>query len=599
MYVKTNLLYLDKHLTIFDDRDKSIPTLYSNDRKEFRYMGVNVIYTVTANCQDCYRCVRVCPVKAIKVKNGQAYIEDSLCIKCGTCIRECPQGAKTVRSGIEDVKALFARGKKVAASLAPSFPSLFSGWQMDKLPSALRQLGFAQVLETAEGGKLIAEEAMEKGIEGGIGTACPAVVNYIEMYKPEHVERLTPLVSPMIAHGRYLKKNLGEDWAVVFIGPCAAKKDEAEREEYKGIIDVVLTFTELKDWLEEESIDLAECPDGETDSDSDIQLARLFPLEGGMLKAGQVDYDGTAEEILCLSGADSIMELLDLPYDEWGYSIVEPLFCSGGCINGPCLKDKKNYYLRKQELLNYSSKAKGRKNRVIEKNVSLMAEYKARPVEEQLEPVSEEKIQEILESTGKGHVRMQLNCGACGYKTCRDNAIAVARGMAEPDMCIPYMRRLAQQRTDAFIETSPNGIVILDDQFHIIHINPAFKELFSCSNSLLGRHVSAVVDVDSYEQLSSDKSQIRDSIKVSNGVKYHEIIYALAEERQYVGIYTDVSHLKFDTGGNEAFKKQTLEHVKKLLEHQISFSQEMAHYLGKSTAESEELVRKIASEVKP
>lgn len=572
-------------------------------------MSVNVIYTVTANCQDCYRCVRVCPVKAIKVKDGQAYIEDDLCIKCGTCIRECPQGAKTVRSGIEDVKSLFEQGRKVAVSLAPSFPSLFSGWQIDRLPSALRLLGFTKVFETAEGAKLVAEEALEKGVEGGIATACPALVNYIEMYKPEHVERLMPLVSPMIAHGKYLKKNLGEDWAVVFIGPCAAKKDEAERAEYQGIIDVVLTFTELKEWLDEEGIDLANCPESGLESVGDLQLARLFPLEGGMLKTGHVDYDGTESEILCVSGDDNIMELLNLPYDEWGYRLVEPLFCSGGCINGPCLKDKKNYYLRKQELLNYSNRVQGKESRYqddksgsgkpLEKNISLEAAYRARPVEKELAPVSEDRIKEILEDTGKGDIKMQLNCGACGYKSCRENAIAVARGMAETDMCMPYMRRLAQQRTDAIIQTSPNGIVILDDQFHIIHMNPAFRELFSCSNSLLGRHVSAVLDVDSFEQLSSDKSSIRNSIKVRNKIKYHEIIYALEEEKQYVGIYTDVSDLKFDNSGDEAFKNQTLEHVKNLLYHQISFSQEMAHYLGKNTAESEELVKKIAGEVKP
>lgn len=191
----------------------------------------NVVYTVTANCQDCYRCVRVCPVKAISVAEGQAYIEDELCIKCGTCVRECPQGAKTIRSSVEQVKELIASGRKVAASVAPSFAAAFHFENCNKLPSALRQLGFQYVSETAEGAKRITEESFKSTTGGHLCTACPAVVEYVEKYRPEHIGVMIPIVSPMVAHGRLLKQRLGEDWAVVFIGPCAAKKQEAARPE--------------------------------------------------------------------------------------------------------------------------------------------------------------------------------------------------------------------------------------------------------------------------------------------------------------------------------------------------------------------------------
>lgn len=562
---------------------------------ERRMDDKNVIYTVTANCQDCYRCVRVCPVKAIKVKDGQAYIEDELCIKCGTCIRECPQGAKTVQSSIDKVKELLGSEKKVAVSLAPSFPALFSGWRTSRLPSALRLLGFDYISETAEGAQAVAERAFEVKDKGSICTACPAVVNYIEKYRPEYVDMLMPIVSPMIAHGRLLKNRLGDDWAVVFIGPCAAKKDEAKRPEHKGLIDAVLTFTELIEWMNEEEIDLSTCSESGFESLGDLQLARLFPLEGGMLKAGHVDYDGTDAEVQCVSGNDNVIELLSIEPDKWDYGIVEPLFCAGGCINGPCLQDdKKNYFLRKQELLEYSAKKTAISKGGETDNVGYGTSFRDSSRDIEFQDVSEERINEILEQTGKGDPLLQLNCGACGYKSCRENAIAVARGMAEPDMCMPYMRRLAQQRTDAIIETSPNGIVIVDDHLHIMHMNPAFQKLFSCNNSILGRHVSCVLDVDSFEQLAMDNTLTRDSIRVKDSIKYHEIVYALIEEKQYVGIYTDVSNLKLDQAGIDAFKNQTLEHVRKLLYHQISFSQEMAHYLGKSTAESEELVKKIA-----
>jgi iron only hydrogenase large subunit-like protein/uncharacterized Fe-S cluster-containing protein len=553
----------------------------------------NVVYTLTANCQDCYRCVRVCPVKAIRVSGGQAYIEDELCIKCGTCVRECPQGAKTIRSSIDEVKNLLSSGRKVAASVAPSFPALFSGWRSLRLPSALRRLGFSFISETAEGAQLVAEKAFKDRGNCNICTACPAVVNYIEKYREEYVDRLIPVTSPMIAHGKLLKQRLGEDWAVVFIGPCAAKKQEALRPEHEGIIDGVLTFSELLQWMAEEGIDLSTCSESGFESRGDLKLARLFPVEGGMLKAGNIPYDATDTDVLCVSGSEDVMELFDMPPEEWDFDVVEPLFCAGGCINGPCFPDEKNMFLRRQELFSYLDKANKTMAQKVEDEIDCGAAFADDSASVISEEISEGRINEILEETGKGDPSLQLNCGACGYKSCRENAIAVARGMAEPDMCMPYMRRLAQQRTDIIIETSPNGVVILDDHLHILHMNPAFQKLFSCNNSLLGRHISCLLDVDSFEQLASGKTETRDSIRVKGGIKYHEVAYALREEKQYVGIYIDVSKLKFDEGQIDAIKNQTLEHVRKLLYHQISFSQEMAHYLGESTAQSEELVKKI------
>ncbi len=555
----------------------------------------NVVYTLTANCQDCYRCVRVCPVKAIRVIDGQAYIEDELCIKCGTCVRECPQGAKTVRPSIDDVKSLLNSGRKVAASVAPSFPALFSGWRSLRLPSALRLLGFSCVSETAEGAQLVAEKTIEAKEKGNICTACPAVVNYIEKYREEYLDRLMPLVSPMIAHAKQLKSRLGEDWAVVFIGPCAAKQQEALRPEYAGLIDGVLTFSELLQWMEEEGIDLSTCSESSFESRGDLKLARLFPVEGGMLKAGNIKHEATDPDVLCISGAEDVMELFDMPAEEWDFDIVEPLFCAGGCINGPCFPGEKNTFLRKQDLLAYSSKTATFPKAGNKTEVDCNAVFADDSDSVISEGISEKRINEILEETGKSDPLLQLNCGACGYKSCRDNAIAVARGMAEREMCMPYMRRLAQQRMDIVIQTSPNGIVILDDHLHIIHMNPAFQKLFSCNNSLLGRHISNLLDADSFEKLASGNIESRDSIRTKRGIKFHEVVYPLKEEKQFVGIYTDVSKLKFEEGQIDVIKNQTLEHVRELLYHQISFSQEMAHYLGKSTSESEELVKRITN----
>ncbi|GAB1477214.1 [Fe-Fe] hydrogenase large subunit C-terminal domain-containing protein [Bacillota bacterium] len=553
----------------------------------------SVVYTVTANCQDCYRCVRVCPVKAISVIDGQAYIEDELCIKCGTCVRECPQGAKTIRSSIDQVKELLESGRKVAVSVAPSFAAVFPVKDSGRLPAALKKLGFHYVSETAEGAKLITEESFRSTTAGNICTACPAVVEYIEKYRPEHIGTMIPVVSPMVAHGRLLKKRLGAEWAVVFIGPCAAKKQEAARAENSDAIDWVLTFTELISWMEEEGIKLEECAESDFESFGILDKARLFPLQGGMLKTGDIDCDGTNADVIHISGAEDVQGLLEIPPESWKYMVVEPLFCSGGCINGPGFPKEKNIFSRKQDIVAYAKKASIKDKGGDHQDINYTAGFRIPRDRAPLADVSEEKIQEILDSTGKSNPEMQLNCGACGYKTCRDNAIAVARGMAETEMCVSYMRRLAQQRADRIIETTPNGIVTLDKEMNIISMNPAFQKMFMCNNAIIGKHISYLLDSGNYEKLAGGSDEQFESIRTKYGVKYHERVYALRDENQYVGIYSDLTKFRFDGNQIDLIKNQTLDQAKELLYHQIRFSQEMAHYLGKSTAKSEEMVKRI------
>jgi uncharacterized Fe-S cluster-containing protein len=206
--------------------------------------------------------------------------------------------------------------------------------------------------------------------------------------------------------------------------------------------------------------------------------------------------------------------------------------------------------------------------------------------------VDEDAIQKVLEQTGKSNPELQLNCGACGYKSCRENAIAVVHGMAEPEMCMPYMRRLAQQRTDRIIETSPNGIVILDEELHIIKANPTFLNMFHCGNNIMGRRISYFMDAYGFEKLVAGKEKVEE-IKSKYGMKYHEQLYALRSEKQYVGIFTDISKISYDDKQLDVIKQQTLMQAKELLDHQIRFSQEMAHFLGRYTAKSEELVQEM------
>jgi len=558
-------------------------------------MQQQTIYTITANCQDCYRCVRECPVKAISIKSGQAHVEDDLCIKCGTCIRECPQHAKTVRSDLEEAKALLAGGRIVAASIAPSFAAMFPGALSRRLPSALRQLGFKYVGETAEGAKFITVQSFAKPQKGNICTACPAVVNFVEKYHYEYLDSLIPVVSPMIAHGRMLKEQ-HDGCAVIFIGPCAAKKQEILRPENTDAIDVVITFNELIQWLSSENIQLENCSESGFDQSYETGEARLFPIQGGMLKTGGIQSDGTQTDVLHISGADDVLELFSNNADFDG-KLIEPLFCKGGCVGGPCFGNEEseayshNLFTRRESVIRYAeATAKINKAFPAEK-ISHQANFVLD--EQKQQEVTENQIHKIFELTGKISPELQLNCGACGYNSCIENAIAVVRGMAEPEMCIPFMRRLAQQRTDRVIDTTPNGVVVLDSELCIVKMNPAFQRMFTCNNGILGRRISYLVNADGFENLHSGATDKYESMQTKYGIKYHEILYALREEKQYVGIYSDISKLKFDSGQLDTIKSQTLKHAQEFLDHQVRFAQEMAHYLGKSTAQSEEIAKRL------
>ncbi len=555
----------------------------------------NAVETILSNCRDCYRCVRACPVKAIKISNAQAHIVDELCVHCGTCVRECPKQAKVTVSELDTVKDMLQAGDTVVASVAPSFAALFDGWKALRLPAALRMLGFSHVSETAEGAEQVSIRSVEKKNVASICTACPSVVNYIEKYRPEYIEMMIPVTSPMVMHGRMLKKRYGEDCKVVFIGPCVAKKQEALRPENRNAIDAVLTFEELEGWFAEEGIDLATCPESGFESFGDLSRARLFPIQGGMLKTCHIDCDNTELSVLHVSGAENVIRLLDIPPQDWGYDIVEPLFCENGCINGPCFhegEEELNVFQLKNSVISYAKKAVGMPDASTYEDVDFSSHFRTEDVVDE-SPVDEEAINKVYESTGKSNPDLRLNCGACGYSSCREKAIAVVRGMAEPEMCIPHMRRLAQQRTDKIIESSPNGVVILDSELNMIHMNEAFQKLFMCSNQILGRRISYLINADGFEKLAVGAVDTFEAIRTKYGKKYHEILYRLPEEDQYVGMYTDISGVKFNTNQFDLIKRQTIEHAQELLDHQIRFSQEMAHYLGKSTAQNEEMLRKL------
>lgn len=408
---------------------------------------IPVVSTIETKCKRCYSCVRQCPAKAIKVESGQATVIAERCIACGNCIKVCPQKAKKIRDGLEHTSELLNSETPVIAVLAPSFPAAFDTTAPETIISGVRTLGFDQVLEVAFGADLIIDEynrINESNVMPTVITSpCPAVVNFIEKYYPQLNMILAPIVSPMIAIGRAIKYKYEPDAAVVFIGPCIAKKREMQDPHVAGVIDEVLTFDELQTLFEQHQVDLRQL--GPTDFDGPTaDLGRVFPVSGGLIKCSNSEADIMNSGVLVSEGRDRILEVLQkVDTGEIDATFVDLLFCRG-CINGPMMANEESVYVRRDRVINYvktrnspERQEKARRDRQAYNYINMRRGFSR--IEIPTPHPSEADIQEILHLTNKYTLEDELNCGACGYPTCREKAIAVYQGLAEAEMCLPYM----------------------------------------------------------------------------------------------------------------------------------------------------------------
>ncbi|MAT58721.1 MAG: histidine kinase [Ignavibacteriae bacterium] len=410
-------------------------------------MTAGIVSTIGQKCKRCYSCIRECPAKAIRVINGQAVVIEERCISCGHCVKVCSQHAKNTLSDVDKVLYDLLPSHNTVAVLAPSFvvsfPEIYP-----KVISALRKIGFKQVVEVAFGADLVAKyyesyfekENFDKTI---ISSPCPAIFNFIEKYYVDLVPNIAEVVSPMVAIGRYLMKNYGSDTKVVFIGPCIAKKDEYKDDEVHDAIDSVITFIELKEIFELLHIELESLEDSSFDPPYSF-LGKSFPLTGGLLKTANINNDILEKKVIIVDGKDKAEEIIvDIFKNKIKNKFVDILFCEG-CINGPAIDSDMNYYSKREALIDYIES----NNPHIDKQIWMSEIYnnrdldlsrKFRPNNQRRPMPSEEKIREILARTNKFNPEDELNCGSCGYPTCREYAVAIAKGLAEEDMCLNYL----------------------------------------------------------------------------------------------------------------------------------------------------------------
>ncbi|MDZ7338389.1 MAG: ATP-binding protein [candidate division KSB1 bacterium] len=406
-----------------------------------------VVQTIRDKCKRCYSCVRNCPARAIKIIEGQAEVIKERCIGCGNCVLVCAQKAKKIESGIEHTKELLRSGNPVYALLAPSFPAAFPDDRPGQLVSALRQLGFAKVVEVAVGADMIAREYArlfrQSSMTTIISTPCPAIVEFIQKYHPALILHMAPIVSPMIATGRAVKAMYDPDCRLVFIGPCIAKKKEKVDQKVAGVIDEVLTYQELKEMFKARGIDLRSQADGRFDPPYP-RTGRIFPVSGGLLRTAALEADILDNDIIVTEGPERVVEILErVEEGKVEARFLDLLFCRG-CIAGPKMDNELSVFIRKDIVARYV------RNRLAEQDAAAIErqfeELRAVPLsrgftsDNQLRPVpTEAQVREILAKINKVRPEDELNCGACGYNTCREKAVAVFQGLAELEMCLPYL----------------------------------------------------------------------------------------------------------------------------------------------------------------
>lgn len=568
------------------------------------------LYTIKNNCQDCYKCVRRCPVKAIKIEDGSAMIVPDLCIACGTCYRVCPAKAKQARNDLTRAKHLVQSGKDVYVSLAPSWITEFEGVSREQMIAAIRRLGFRGVSETALGAEEVsaniadlldkaANEAPQVSTANRlfISTACPAVVEYINKYVPERTANLTKLTSPLLAHCRLLKTALGKDIEVIFIGPCIAKKIEADR--HPDLLSLSLSFTDLRQWLKDENIELKNIHTSVFDKFvmSKAEEGAAYPVEGGMIETLKPYEQSQKAYLMQITGIENIKrelknireEALDRPI------FIECLACEGGCVNGPCTSSKKSGLEKRVEILKESdfSGLAGKRSPSVDITLDYAPEAIVQPEHDETD------IKRVLASIGKYSIEDEINCGGCGYNTCRNFAKALLDGKAEPEMCVSHMKQQAQRKANALLRCIPSPIVIANAKLSIMEYNDKFVETFwnedehadiYDQNNLHGADLRDFINFTNLFSASLDLEQDIHREHVRFNDKLFDVVVFNIDKKQIVGgIIEDVTNM-------EMKKEQIAEKAKEVIHKNLATVQQIACTLGEHMAETEVLLRSIAKD---
>ena len=543
-----------------------------------------------SNCKNCYKCIRHCPVKSIRFSGNQAHIVGNECILCGQCFVVCPQNAKEIAGETERAEVLINSGAPVIASVAPSFIANYDGVGFGELKAALKKLGFADAEETAVGATIVKREyerlLKEEHRNILISSCCHSVNLLIQKYYPSCLPYLADVLSPMQAHCEDIKRR-NPNAKTVFIGPCVAKKDEADY--YTGITDAALTFEELTEWFERKGITLNKALDK-----SDESLARFFPTTGGILKTMEKNMlpDYT---YIAIDGVENCMAALhDIEEGNINNCFIEMSACAGSCIGGPVMEKYHRMPVR-----DYAAVAAyaGKKDFTVDQPDELTLRKTLEYIGRKLPYPSESEIRDALHKMGKLKPEDELNCGSCGYNTCREKAVAIIQGKAEVSMCLPFLKERAENFSDNIINNTPNGIVVLNDKYEVQQINRAALKLMNIprESDVMGEPIIRILDPKPFMDVQRTGKAVRDEkVYLAEYDKYVEQTIVLDKEyKALICIMRDVSDEEQQKQRKEELSRQTVETADKVVDKQMRIVQEIASLLGETAAETKIALTKL------
>lgn len=552
----------------------------------------NCLTLKKSNCKNCYKCIRYCPVKAIRFSGNQAHIIGNECILCGHCFVVCPQNAKEIVDGTEKARVLLQSGDPVVVSLAPSFVANY-GVGIGAMRRAIQKLGFADVEETAIGATMVKTEyermLREEERDIIISSCCHSVNLLIQRYFPAELTYLANVVSPMQAHCMDIKKRI-PNAKTVFIGPCVAKKDEGEY--YEGITDAVLTFEELTKWLEAEHIEIEQEMDSEEES-----RARLFPTTGGILKTMAQNAPGYT--YMAIDGVDNCIEALkDIENGKIHRCFIEMSACIGSCIGGPVME--KYHRSPIHDYIAVSGFAGERDFSVGQPEAAELQKQFA-PIEHRFDQPSEEEIYAALRQMGKFKSSDELNCGSCGYNSCREKAIAICQGKAEISMCLPFLKDKAESFSDTIVKNTPNGLIVLNENLEVQQINVSARKIMNIrsASDVLGEPVVRILDPKDFLTVKNNMRSIRNKrTYLAEYKKFVEqtIVYD-KDSHLLIGILRDITDEEDERSKKESISRQTVEVADKVVEKQMRIVQEIASLLGETAAETKIALTKLKESI--
>ena len=554
----------------------------------------NCLTLKKSNCKNCYKCIRHCPVKSIRFSGNQAHIIGNECILCGHCFVVCPQNAKEIVDGTEKARVLLQSGDPVVVSLAPSFIANYEGVGIESMRRALKKLGFFDVEETAIGATIVKNEyermLKEEDRDIIITSCCHSVNLLIQKYFPASLEYLADVMSPMQAHCADIKKRM-PGAKTVFIGPCVAKKDEAEH--YEGLVDAVLTFEELTNWLKAEGIALEKELD-----DTPESRARFFPTTGGILKTMAQNAPGYT--YLALDGVENcIAALKDIESGRIHKCFIEMSACVGSCIGGPVMEK----YHSTAPIKDYVTIAAyaGEKDFDVAQPAPMALKKTFTMIEHKLATPSESEIMSVLRQMGKFKPSDELNCGSCGYNSCREKAIAIIQGKAESSMCLPFLKDKAESFSDTIVKNTPNGLIVLNENLEVQQVNKAARKIMNIrsESDVLGEPVVRILDPSVFVQVKNSGRTVRDQrVYLAEYKRYVEqtVMYD-QDSRLLVGIMRDITDEEAEREKKARINRQTVEVANTVVEKQMRIVQEIASLLGETAAETKIALTKLKESI--